>query len=176
MSDLIQIDDKIKLAKTCSTCKFALFGTSDTYYGGKKQGGMCMLYCSAVKPPKKDRFTPYGVWGYWDFETILAKGKDRFGHTGMPTREEFITKSIQDIESRVNGYWADHPERVIAAKAQFEKYYDRLMANYHWWQENYPKCRLIHRQTVCDAYEEGHRGKESFARQIALGNKTLDKD
>lgn len=42
-----------------------------------------------------------------------------------------------------------------------------------WWKNNKSKMRLIHRQTVCESWEQGPKTRESFAKRIVMGEETL---
>ena len=85
-------DVTLQLAKTCSTCKFAIWGESDIRWGGKKQGGMCCVNCEP-KPQKPKR------WGMWFHGTPLkdlAKKGEFFHHIAgtHATNTESLLKRV----------------------------------------------------------------------------------
>lgn len=61
----------IQLCKSCSTCKYALFGTSE-YCRGKKQSGMCILLTELPMPKKPSKYPPPGHYGVPNIHDILV--------------------------------------------------------------------------------------------------------
>ena len=46
-------DDTIKLAQSCSTCKFARFKASESYFSNRRNTGLCLLNIGVdVEVPK----------------------------------------------------------------------------------------------------------------------------
>jgi len=146
----------LQLAKTCSTCKFAIWGESDISWGGKKQGGMCCLNCDP-KPQKPKQ------WGMWYHGTSL---RDLAKKGQLPTEDAFVKQGIEGV------YYSCRTEKEQEQdkrKKELCKEFQRFMADFNWWQNNYSKTTLCHRQTVCEHWEEGNKNRESFARKIVAG-------
>jgi len=134
-------------------------------WGGKKQGGLCLLLCDGCSPRVSTRGTQkVRVQRGWrkDYLSEWAKGG-----TVIP-REEYLAavrahfEAIHESHERAESVADFVAPRIEKAK----QYYTSWRANYDWWQTNYPHTRPIHRQTVCDAYEDVGAPRESVAREI----------
>lgn len=151
----------MKLAKTCSTCKFSFFGSAAGYgFGfGKKQGGMCLVQGDKTEVPIRPHYAPvYFADDQADLHEQLKK------NVPIPTREEYIEKALRAAT------WRNDHERLIR---EVGRYYDICVAWHVYWVNNFPKARLCHRQTYCDLYKEGAPKLESYARSVAKGTRTL---
>lgn len=70
--------------------------------------------------------------------------------------------------------WLNKRDKYRASTMQMaENHYDSFLANYLWWQENWPRCRRCHRNCVCDLWVEEPK-RESYARAIVNGGYTLN--
>jgi len=131
---------KLELAKTCSTCKHATFGVADYRMGGKKQGGLCQL--TTGKPPKC-LATKYEQKQYQQAKYMFAYYKEH--KTLLPHHtvwDSWYRCSISD----------ECKESLIEHDA--------------WWEANKPNMSLVHRQTVCEHWEDGPKVRESVAKKI----------
>ena len=177
-----------RIAHTCSTCKWSRFGAGDYRWGGKKQGGVCTRLQEEVVRPKKLRFDY--VYGHekMTMQTVAeytaqiaryinAEIKRLTPETvqimWQATQDEYAQRGIQlqnNLEKSLK--WA--AERTRKLYKQLERL-PELEANLYEWAAHNAKLDevkkagdgfLVHRQTVCDFWEEGPGQRESVAKKI----------
>lgn len=154
-------NDIVELAKCCSSCAFSLFNHS---YNGKKQKGMCMVLTEGEVPKYSD-VNPYYMPCY--LTDILKNGKDSFGNTKVPTEDEYVKIGLSAFKNKeYKNQRQITIETLAKAEQEIRKHYTDVMTNYHWWQENFPKVRFIHRENTCGCWIVG-KGKASIAKGIA---------
>lgn len=94
------MDDTVRLANTCSTCKYSAFKTS--YYTGKKQLGICMLHTTTgQEPPLPQNSTLYSY--------AVKHGE------------------MMDIQEYVSNEWANVYGRSLSQKERLQ--YEAVVAN-----------------------------------------------
>ena len=138
----------------------------------------------------------YESLGFQNVVTYIQSGNVIFDATVKNTAklkatieeaiEETLAQILQGAKHRVKvheKYADDYPlyQKYLAAartrldniedeltriKKEIEDFYPGWRKNYDWWQANYPKTRVCHRQTVCDAYEDVGGNRESLARKM----------
>lgn len=166
----------LRLVKSCSTCKFAKWGDSNFNMGGKKQGGICLLGCDGLSPKKPEEYPDYaflvGVENRDEYDIRPSFTDRRKKLVARDKFEKYINKHIDSPESIKN--IADLNLSRDEVVTYWMKYYDSVATSKYWWIDNYPKVRLVHRQTVCSAWSQGPKSRESYAKQIVEGKETLN--
>ena len=156
--------DAIRLAQSCSTCKFARFNPAKGYTP-KRMGGLCVLNCQ--HPKGNEVFmpiSPVNLRNIINLDDILHKGQDAYGNCVFPTVQEFIDLVMAKSNMRVHSRGGDVTEELL------HQYYHDLLLNYDWWRANEKKVRYVHRQTACDCWEEAPK-TELAARAAVNANK-----
>tara|TARA_Y100000034_G_scaffold136228_1_gene211665 strand:+ start:3192 stop:3758 length:567 start_codon:yes stop_codon:yes gene_type:complete len=180
---------EIKMGKTCSTCKFAVFITHSRYsnYGfqGKKQTGFCTVNATPKEVPTRPKRAPWGG----GFEADLYK---KLKADEIPDKEpylrEFVERFYRDRKAGAEKNYYQYTEDMTAEEKEAEvtketekfavelsKYYDAMLENYIWWRENWDEVRLCHRATTCDRWSQGKTNRESYAKGIVSGKVKKDK-
>lgn len=131
---------KLELAKTCSTCKHAMFGAGDYRMGGKKQGGLCQLTtgkppkCLAGKYEQRQYQQAKGMFEYYKKHKRLQPHHTVWDQWHRCSIDDERKKSLLELDA--------------------------------WWTANKANMPLVHRQTICEHWEEGPKSRESVAKKI----------
>lgn len=168
---------QLRLARTCSTCKFAQWGKSNSPYwsGGKKQTGICFVHCEG-NPPKspslQNVMSDKGPGSFYipqslDLQRLLREKKEILSEESFV--KEIIGRSRDIPISSLRRFSMEEFKNGVI------QYYRDSVAYDKWWRDNYPSARINHRITVCDLWEEGGDSSESWAKSIVNGKRKLRK-
>ena len=179
-----------RLANTCSTCKWSRFGAGDYRWGGKKQGGVCTRLQEEVVRPKYLRFdyvykrdrnkmTTAGVAAYVaEIARVINKEIERLTPDMIrarwqKTQDEYAQRGIH-LENNLEKSLKWAAERTRKLYRLLERLPELETNLYEWaaYNEKLAAVKkagdgfLVHRQTVCDFWEEGPGQRESVAKKI----------
>jgi hypothetical protein len=134
---------KISLGKICSTCRYALFLSIDYYYSrGKKQCGYCFVECDGSPPKKIQEW--YDVVGFKQYARTNNK-----------------PMSVGEWEQKYISRWkhCDRPNTIAEVNRILKEEYKKLIDEYNWWHENWPKMKQCHRATTCESWELNNKAE-----------------